>query len=71
MTCVFGQEEQASLYFLWCAFFNDFLNTSTASYKQVNLVEMAEKRKCDNNGDSSSSDQNRAHKTRLKQHWTF
>jgi hypothetical protein len=32
---------------------------------------MAEKRKCDNNGDSGSSDQNRAHKTRLKQHWTF
>jgi hypothetical protein len=68
MTDVFSQEEQVSLYFtaptcivkqrtscvvqLLMIFFK---------YKHVNLVEMAKKRKCDNN--SNSSDQNRAHKT--------
>jgi hypothetical protein len=45
---------------LCCAFLNIF-NTATICYKQVNVVEMAEERKCDSN--SGSSDQNRAHKT--------
>jgi hypothetical protein len=62
-TDVFGQEEQASLYLTaptcnvkqWtsCVVYFDFFNTSTIFYKQVNLVEVAEKMKCDNNNDNS------------------
>jgi hypothetical protein len=61
-TDVFSLEEQASLYFTcivkqWtsCAavHFFIFLNTSAICFKQVNLIEMAEERKCDNKGDSS------------------
>jgi hypothetical protein len=39
-----------------------FINTSTICFKQVNFVEVAEKRKCDSNSDSS--DQNGAHEIR-------
>jgi DNA-binding NarL/FixJ family response regulator len=57
MTDVFSQEEQALVLY---TFLSDFLNT--VCYKQLNLIEVARKRKCDNNGDSSSN-KKRAHKT--------